>query len=381
DPRYGARTVKRWLEDRIGGVLTDLLAGAPPARLRIVRLADDGGTVRATLEPLEERKPTPGPYVLEGALDVATSALEPTVAKAVAALGRVTASPLLADARKKAAGDLRYYVDALDLRLHALAELFGVRAAARVARDEDEHDEDSDYDYFESGKGMDRRSHRVRARSAAGRVVAPSASRDALIAGIAETMLIERALPTLLDPDSHAVTVVISRVGNTVDAQGISVIATSLEQPGWLDERAPATGHQHRDLVYVLRGLFIRASLDGDHGTWMVRGTAAEPDVVRVDVRAGAARSPAEVLAAHVAARTELERVLEQGGPMPPNPDALLPVTRSIAYRSPMRPGDSFQVELEDFATGWSDSGAHKTLMAAVDRARFLGMSRTGEPT
>ncbi|HEY4181615.1 MAG TPA: AAA family ATPase, partial [Kofleriaceae bacterium] len=134
DPRYGARTVKRWLEDRIGGVLTDLLAGAPPARLRIVRLADDAGAIRATLEPLEERKPMPGPYVLEGALDVATSALEPTVAKAVAALDRITTSPLLAGARTKATGDLRYYVDALGLRLHALAELFGVRAAAKLAR-------------------------------------------------------------------------------------------------------------------------------------------------------------------------------------------------------------------------------------------------------
>ncbi|HEY4175655.1 MAG TPA: AAA family ATPase [Kofleriaceae bacterium] len=381
DPRYGARTVKRWLEDRIGGVLTDLLAGAPPARLRIVRLADDNGRITATLEPLEERKPTPGPFSLEGALDVATSALEPTVARAVAALERIAASPVLAEARAKATGDLRYYVDALGLRLTGLAELFGVRAAARVTRDVEDDNEDTDYDYFESGKGMDRRSHRVRARSAHSRVAGPPASRDALIAGIAETMMIERVLPTLLDPDAHAVTVVISRVGNTVDANGISVIATSLEQPGWLDDRAPAAGQQHRDLVYVLRSLFIRATLDGDHGTWMVRSTAAEPDVVRVEVRSGAGKKAADVLAAHLAARTELERVLEQGGAIPPNPDALLPVTRSVTYRTPMRPGDSFHVELEDFATGWSDTGAHKTIMLAIDRARFLGMSRTGDAT
>ena len=47
DPRYGARTVKRWLEDQIGGSLTDLLAGAPPARLRIIRLAEDAGKIAA----------------------------------------------------------------------------------------------------------------------------------------------------------------------------------------------------------------------------------------------------------------------------------------------------------------------------------------------
>src|SRR6185295_302831 len=62
DPRYGARTVKRWLEDTIGGALTDLLASAPPARLRIVRLAAEAAKVTATLEPMIERDPVPGPY-------------------------------------------------------------------------------------------------------------------------------------------------------------------------------------------------------------------------------------------------------------------------------------------------------------------------------
>jgi ATP-dependent Clp protease ATP-binding subunit ClpA/ATP-dependent Clp protease ATP-binding subunit ClpC len=60
DPRYGARTVKRWLEDRIGGALTDLLAAAPPARLRIVRLAEHDGAIAATLEPLRDRPSDPG---------------------------------------------------------------------------------------------------------------------------------------------------------------------------------------------------------------------------------------------------------------------------------------------------------------------------------
>src|SRR6185295_14919117 len=85
DPRYGARTVKRWLEDRIGGALTDLLATAPPARLRIVRLSDNAGTIAAALEPLQDRPPVPGPYLLEGALDVATTALEPAISAATAA--------------------------------------------------------------------------------------------------------------------------------------------------------------------------------------------------------------------------------------------------------------------------------------------------------
>src|SRR6185295_6490366 len=85
DPSYGARTVKRWLEDKIGGALTDLLASAKPARLRIIRLAEHDGAIAATLEPLRDRPSVPGPYLLEGALDLATTALEPAISAATAA--------------------------------------------------------------------------------------------------------------------------------------------------------------------------------------------------------------------------------------------------------------------------------------------------------
>ena len=65
---------------------------------------------------------------------------------------------------------------------------------------------------------------------------------------------------------------------------------------------------------------------------------------------------------AHLAARRELERVLEAGGALPPNPDALLPVTRTLTYRTPLRAGEPFHVELEDFATGWVDRGSYRDL-------------------
>jgi hypothetical protein len=118
----------------------------------------------------------------------------------------------------------------------------------------------------------------------------------------------------------------------------------------------------------------------------MLRAIAAEPDIVRVEIRPGAAHMPADVLRAHVAARRELERVLEVGGALPPNPDALLPVTRTIAYRPPLRGGESFPVEIEDFATGWVDrgnvrplagkDGTYSVLPLAVRRAWHLAWSK-----
>jgi len=68
--------------------------------------------------------------------------------------------------------------------------------------------------------------------------------------------------------------------------------------------------------------------------------------------------------------------VLEAGGKLPPNPDVLLPVTRTLTYRPPLRAGESFGVEIEDFATGWVDRGTFKDLALAIRRAWQLGWSR-----
>ena len=83
-----------------------------------------------------------------------------------------------------------------------------------------------------------------------------------------------------------------------------------------------------------------------------------------------------DTLRAHLAARRELERVLEVGGGMPPNPDVLLPVTRTIAYRAPLRPSEPYAIEIEDFATGWVDRGRAHDLVPAIRRAWYLAWSR-----
>ncbi|MEJ7604296.1 MAG: hypothetical protein WKG01_40930 [Kofleriaceae bacterium] len=236
------------------------------------------------------------------------------------------------------------------------------------------------------------RARRARVRRP-GRVNRPPAHRDTLLAAISETLLLERALPELFDPDAHAVTVIASRIGTTADAGGLHVVTTALAQPTWLDDGAilhvdgtihplvpaaiPLGFAAARDLVLTLRGLFVRSALANEHGTWMIRAAAAEPDVVRVEIRPGAATTADATLRAHVAARHELERVFEHGGSMPPNPDVLRPVTRTLTYRPPLRPGEPFGVEIEDFGTGWVDRGTARDLTVAIRRAWHLAWSRT----
>jgi len=395
DPRYGARTVKRWLEDQIGGALTDLLASAPPARLRIVRLSEHAGAIAASLEPMLDRPPAPGPYLLEGALDLASAALEPAITAALGALDRIRASPTYRRARARATGELSYYVEELDQRLAALGALLGAapRPGPRRSPDTGDDDDDQDDHIYEQRpveKDDIRPTRWVRLRGAAG-AVRPPANRDAVVAGIAEALLIERALPELLDPDAHAVTAVISQVGATATAGGVAIVARAFATKAWLDDASaladggtiaapPRDFAGVRDVALTLRGLFVRVALERDHGTWMIRATATEPDVVRVELRPGAGTPPGEVLRAHAAARKELDRVLEVGGALPPNPDALLPVTRTLTYRPPLRSGDSYGVEIEDFSTGWVDRGTARDLAAAIRRAWYLGWSKVAAP-
>jgi ATP-dependent Clp protease ATP-binding subunit ClpA/ATP-dependent Clp protease ATP-binding subunit ClpC len=398
DPRYGARTVKRWLEDKVAGSLVDLLATAPPARLRIIRLAEDKGDIQATLEPMAERVPVRGKYVLEGALDLATAGLEPAAQQGIAAVQRIRASHAIERARLEAGTEVRYFVDELEQRLAALEQLFGMREHERAPDPEDEH-EDAYERRLVRDAGGDHREVRLRKR-APGRPRKTPAGRDSLIAGISEALLFERALPQLLDPDAHAVTVVMSRIG-TAQSNGLTcVMQVFALQPAWADGGAHADDKgevqamffgkkpgtfddwlkfwkTRRDVSVCLRGLFVREALAQDHGTWLLRAAAAEPDVVRVDIRPGAPKSAVEVLRAHIAARHELERVLEHGGPLPPNPDVLLPVTRTITSRAPLWWSHrAFEVELEDFATGWVDRGTFKDIPSAVRRAWHLAWSR-----
>ncbi len=342
-----------------------------------------------------ERAPLPGPYALEGGLDLATAALEPAVDEAIAAIARVHGSQLLADARARASGELRYYVDDLQLRLTALADVLGARLEPTQPEPDADYDDDGTRHEVRLVKGrapgMGRERRTIAASPHRGR---PPASRDALIAAIAEALLIERALPTLLDADAHAVTLVLSRVGPSTSARGLLVVASTLARPGWFDEAAvaPPSGDAQaiadraalmpqihpsaRDVAIVLRGLFVRAALDGEHGTWMVRSAAAEPDMIRVELRAGG--GAVATLRAHLAARRELERVLEHGGALPANPDALLPVTRTLTYRMPLRPGEPFAVEMEDFSTGWVDRGSYRDIDTVIRRAWHLAWSRRG---
>src|SRR6185503_11047351 len=111
DPRWGARTVKRWLEDHVATLLADELSRGEPARMRVARLyeaAGEGSAVRigVDVEPLTEAAPAASAFALEPLLDVTALGLAPAAAQLAAELvaPRVRERLAAAEVRARAGG-------------------------------------------------------------------------------------------------------------------------------------------------------------------------------------------------------------------------------------------------------------------------------------
>jgi hypothetical protein len=193
--------------------------------------------------------------------------------------------------------------------------------------------------------------------------------------------------------------VIVSRVGHgrsgaTGAIDPIGLLMPALARNGWVDSAAvrlrdgrtfrrvgDAAAPWVRNLapgaevmVIVLRDLVVFPAVAGEHGCHVVQSLTGEPDLIRIEVRPGGADAD-RVLADHLAARDDFDAAARAGKPLPANPDRLLPVVRALSYRSPLRPGESFRVELEDFTTGWVATVDMASIAAVVMRAMELRWS------
>jgi ATP-dependent Clp protease ATP-binding subunit ClpA/ATP-dependent Clp protease ATP-binding subunit ClpC len=408
DPRWGARTVKRWLEDHVATLLADELGTGEVARMRVARLYQDAADrpIGLAVEPLTEAPAAPGPFAIEPLVELPALALAP---HAVAAAGRIL-DPLVperlaaAEARARESGrwsELAFYLDAAGERLTQLAaRLAGRTVPVRlrpVPAPPSTDTSDSGDAHLELEKkawpidekptpevhgGGVVRTRRYGAGAQGRRV--PPLDRDRALSDIAMTRLILANLDRLDDPDAHAATVVVSRIGQgrddrrerrPGDLDWLAAIMPPLARTEWLDARVSSAG-EDPDLVtvMVLRDLFVHAAVAGEHGCHVLQSLAGEPDLIRVEVRAGAA-DPAAVLRDHLAARAAFEAAALAGRALPPNPDHLLPVVRTLAYRAPLRPGQPYHVELEDYRTGWVATVDMPSIDAVIRRAMELAWS------
>jgi len=402
DARWGARTVKRWLEDRIGTLLADEIGGGGAARMRVIRLHERDGQLAARVEPMTERAPVAARWGLEPLLELPAARLVPYAADAAARLDAVLRSPELAAAAEAARSSpdrdrLLYFIDQAHDRLGALRARLGGPPPRGDRDGDDEHDlhdletwtHDERVTPYRGAPGP---SPVVRTRRFDRRSVAAERrrdlDRDTALADLAMARFLTRRIDRLADPDAHAATVEIVRVGHGASGAGDNLAMLLyrglFEQHGWIDGEALRTrdgrkGDEIVHHVFVLRDVLVADLLADETGTHIVQSIAAEPEIIRIQVTPGAPRAPEQVVADHQRRVAAFEAALERGSELPPNPEALLPVVRTVGYRLPMRPGEPWHVELEDFVTGWTARLETRGLGPAIAQAWWLRWSQQGE--
>ncbi|HKE20385.1 MAG TPA: AAA family ATPase [Kofleriaceae bacterium] len=366
DARYGARTVKRWLEDQVGALLTEELTRSRRAEMQLARLYErraaeadgdgerDGRRRRMVLhvEPLVEAEPTRDRLVLAPLLELPASKLRAHLGPAADRIADLLAGGALDRVAAAATHPgARYWFDLHRARLDELYRWLE-RNRTGGATDPELIEADS-FGEYETVAGKQRRRLRTGELAPA----MERASKEELLARIAEATFLVRCAPHLADPGAHDAWVELLRLGRGDEGD---FAARRRELLDWMTEAYRATGMVEEvvpaadgapHLLLRVSGLFARVAFAGEEGCHIWRSPAAEPQIVRLRVLdADAEAAAASLLAEHRARLREFEQALEDGRePLPENPERLLPAVRALSFQPPLRPGEVFPIELEDF--------------------------------
>ncbi|MEZ4407004.1 MAG: AAA family ATPase [Polyangiales bacterium] len=382
----GARSLKRWLEDRVGTLLTEHLVAGPRADLQIARVVDTPAGFALRVAPLREAEALDARYPLEAVLTESTPLARQRLVEAAERAAALTQSELVTrldheiEGRlegyregDRAAADRLHHLDALRERVRALKPRFDALVASL--------DEGDDWDLVamerfdrEEQPEKDFRGSVVVTRTFDRRSLAPwgrAAPRDEVLAALAELRLLQRLTARPFEHAEHAVTVVVMR-REVTDAQrerarrrvvtALDLYETlevayagawgQLESAAYLDEagEARAATAQERESLRgsgvllgwpdqrlasasALRvtGLGAREFFAHEAGTHLWQSMAASPELVRVRVEPGDADVDAEA-----ALRRVLEEEKREADDL--SRDAL-PVVRAIRWDRPFDGG------------------------------------------
>lgn len=296
NPRDGARSLKRWLEDNLGSVLVETLTRSAAASMRLLwvyerRGADSGmGTgLHVHEEALREAEPIPEHSRLGELLEQPNAAVLEQVPAALAFLRGLERSPrlerlsrtlaTLLEAYNRDAADelegLRHQTDALynlevlRTEIHSLREALELHASydqrltGQVEEREGRHEglgEQLEIDRFPADQVRAQDGTPTLLRRFDRRAFSPSLplrERQAMLRAIAEVWFLERALERADEPRQHVVFLELSRIG---DPRGRSRFGA--RKAGLLAELAHAYASRGRGELEAYAGLPRGGSTD-----------------------------------------------------------------------------------------------------------------------
>jgi ATP-dependent Clp protease ATP-binding subunit ClpC len=310
NPRDGARSLKRWLEDNLGSVLVETLTRSAAASMRLLWVYERRADPRAPAglqvheEALREADPIPEHSRLGELLEQPNAAVLEQVPAALAFLRGLERSPrlerlsrtlatLLEAYNRDAADDLEgprhqtdalYNLEILRTEIHSLREALELHAAydhrltGQVEEREGPHEglgEQLEIDRFPDERVRDQDGTPTLVRRFDRRAFSPSLplrERQAMLRAIAEVWFLERALEKADEPRQHVVFLELSRIG---DPRARSRFGA--RRSGLLAELAHAYAGRGRGELEAYAGL-VRTSAGGNVVSMRAHGSHIDPE-------------------------------------------------------------------------------------------------------
>jgi ATP-dependent Clp protease ATP-binding subunit ClpA/ATP-dependent Clp protease ATP-binding subunit ClpC len=421
----GARSLKRHIEANIGSVLADHISRGGQATMQVVRIYEAGGTIHVDVEPLLEAEGAAFEWTLEPLLDLPLVALQERLVGVLGFLDELSQS----DQVKQLSESIHYYLEEHNLghrehadRLYNLdstrleLDAFRERVASLLkAPDDYESIEVNEFAYlqltppdgYRSSLGSRIKLLDRRVQAASRRPV-----KSEILACMAETEFLRRALTLVHDPAQHAVFIELSKTGHGAPADRFGKAGEGLLSwmtlayagaRGTLDEftlqlrdgellegRGPAAAealeshfvehHVERATLKIV-GLCVLDFFALETGCHVWHSLAEQPEIVQVRViSAPPGVGTKAIVEGQKARRVAFERAQREGGPPLENPDRLLPAVRKLRFDPPRRAGAPSLIEVEDYVLSYSTSLWALSLPDALPRLWMLRMSRRALP-
>ncbi|MBH23180.1 MAG: hypothetical protein CMH57_01720 [Myxococcales bacterium] len=419
DPRDGARSVKRYIEDHLGTLLTQHITSHRRAAMESLRLYVGGGEFQVHVDALKEVDPQVEALELESVMQLPTHDLEAMIPEALEQIEVLQGSAEVTQVSERLRHHLRQHnlghdahanpvwiLDVMRQRLSAFAQRLKEAIEAREA----EPGLLEELRLFARepklrGPGQRRRAV-LDARLMRGgmeRMVRPE-----LLEILADVYFLKRALVKVHEEGQHEVFVELLRVGQA-RAGGVDWFGTPrrgllewlaeayAERDGGLESLAlsarygePPQGVHPSDLQEALSapvhhlvmrkvGLCALERFRGEVGCHVRRAMSVRPELIRVRVwPAPPGVSPLDVIREHQEGVVAFQEALEARAPLPPNPERLLPLVRQVVWDPPADGGRATPVDLEDYALGYSETTQVSRLGDLLPTLWQLQMSAVG---
>jgi ATP-dependent Clp protease ATP-binding subunit ClpC len=418
DATLGARPLKRYLEEKVGQVLSEAIIRGPQALMRLFQLYTRDGHFEVQADALVPREPITEGFALEPLLALPVAKLRVKMLEVREEVHSFRQSEELGELAEQVrfhlarlqAGErdhaeslftldaMRLYLDQFASRLEDLA-----RAPEEEAREMIEVERFGTLDHpSDAEKGV---AGRIRLFDRRAFEPVRVVSREQMLDALAEVYFLRRIIRGRSRSGLHVVTLELLTLGQGKQ-DGVS--GSTLTQ--WLCDayvsarddlesfcaRFPdgsLVSGGPNELPHLLKapqepihlalklvGTGVRLFFEGEAGLHVWQSTGRLPEIVKVRVHDAAAPTPMELVTQHAAKLQAFHKARQAGtSPLPENPEAATPVVRAYRFEPPARQLAVSSLELDDYLL--THSGTHLVRTPADALPALWRLRMTQNPT